>query len=95
MTEILVLMFFAQELCFFWTQVHVSDAEWGQTNLKFEAEKGLLQDWARERGGSCPKHPELLKEFQQSLSKGQEREGCLRVCAQLNHDSLIDRMISP
>ena len=45
---------------------------------------------SKETGGSCPQNSELPRGFQQSIFKGQVREGGLRVCDQLVHNSLID-----
>ena len=42
--------------------------------LEFGAEKRLLQGHMRRKSGSCPPNPELPKEFQQSIFKGQVRE---------------------
>ena len=52
------------------------------------AEKVLLQGHARRTGGSCLKNPDLPKGFQQSIFKGQVRDGRPRVCDQLVHNSL-------
>ena len=48
------------------------------------AEKGLLQSRARKKGVLCSKNPELPERFQQSIFKGQLREGHLR-----SHDQLV------
>ena len=45
-------------------------------------------------GGSYPKYPELLEEFQQSIFKGKVREGCLRICDWLVHNSLVDAEVT-
>ena len=56
---------------------------------EFGAEKGLLQVYCKETGGSYPQNPELPKGIQQSMFKGQVREGGHRVRDQLLHNSLI------
>ena len=52
------------------------------------AEKGFLQAMQGD-SGSCPSKPKLFKGFQQSIFKGQVREGGDRVCDQLVHSSLF------
>ena len=44
------------------TQVRVPHAQWGQKNLEFEAEKGLLQGYRRRMSGSRAKKPPAAQE---------------------------------
>ena len=70
-------------------QVHVPNAQWGQTNRNsgFGAEKGLFQFHARWQLAYALKPPELPERFQQSICKSQFRERGRRVCDQLMHNS--------
>ena len=64
-----------------------SEAKHTET-LEFGAEKGLLQGHARRRLAHAPQNPELSEGFQQSIFKGQVREGDGRVCDRFMHNSL-------
>ena len=52
-------------------QVHMPNAQWGQTEkLVWGSEKGLLQGHARRMGDLCPGNSELLEWFQENIFKG-------------------------
>ena len=55
----------------------------------FGEDKSLLQGHAR-TSSLCSKTPKLLEVFQQSILKGQVREGHPRLCDQLMQNSLVD-----
>ena len=65
-----------------------SEAKQTKTS-EFGVEKGLLQGAARRMGGSCPKNSKLPRRFQESIFKGQVKEGLSRICDQLMQNSLI------
>ena len=58
-------------LCY-WTQVRVPDTQWGQTdqNVGVWCRERFISGPCKEMGGLWPKHPKLLKWFQQSIFKG-------------------------
>ena len=55
----------------------------------FRAEKGLSQGHARRQVARVPQTPKLPEGFQQSVFKGQVREGGRRVRDQLLYGSLV------
>ena len=72
------------------TQVRVPDAQWGQKNLEFEAEKGLLQGYRRRMSGSLAKKPPAAQEVSaKHFLKGRWGRGDCRVCDQLVYNSPI------
>ena len=74
--------------CKFTCPTHSEVQQTRTSNLGVE--KVLLQGHARRTGGSCPQKTPLPKRFQKSIFKGQKREGGLRVCDHLVHNSLVD-----
>ena len=66
-----------------------SEAKQSET-LVFGEDNSLLQGHARRTGSLCSKPPKLLEVFQQSIFKGQVREGHPRLCDQLIQNSLVD-----
>ena len=53
------------------SQAYVPDAQWGPSiwNIRVWNREGFITDSYKEKGGSCPKNPNVTQSFQQGLLK--------------------------